>query len=289
MIIRIFILASCCFFAAQNSLAQLAESGEYNIWSLQKNSEAYVFSNKAYIRSGKGLNFPIVDSLSFGSGVTIQQQTESIESIKNIYAPWMKVKATVNGKMKEGFIWLGAFCLNKRSSSGVNFYYGLERIVFEKIKGYSYPKFYIVLKVADAENKIITTKEFKTDGGESSAFNEIKSLGNTKLENLKDVIRISFGGEACGIPTNYYYFGFTGDKLLNLPGKYSVGDAGIFNHSETLLFPHEKGGEPGKIIKLIEDEEVPEAEMDKENPKTKKTNAKEVYLWNGEMAVKVKS
>ena len=146
----------------------------------------------------------------------------------------------------------------------------------------------IQLKAADASGKIIDTKEFKTDGGEAANFTDVKSLGNTKLANLTDVVRISFGGEACGIPTYYYYYGFTGDKLLPLPGKYNVGDAGVFYHTETLLFPNESGGQPGKIIKLIEDEEVPEEEAEKENPKTKKTTSRETYIWNGQTAVKQK-
>ena len=276
------------FLLSLTSFSQTKDNTDFNLWGIPKDSSGYVFTNKAYLRSAAGTKASVLDSLGFGSRVIVKQQTEKYENIRSVYAPWVKVISVNNGSTKEGYIWLGSLAVRKYSFAGIDFLYGIDRIEKLKKEEFEYSKFVIQLKAADASGKVIDTKEFKTDGGEAANFTDVKLLGNTKLANLTDVVRISFGGEACGIPTYYYYFGFTGDKLLPLPGKYNVGDAGVFYHTETLLFPNESGGQPGKIIKLIEDEEVPEEEAEKENPKTKKTTSRETYIWNGQTAVKQK-
>ena len=66
-----------------------------------------------------------------------------------------------------------------------------------------------------------------------------------------------------------------------------VGDAGVFYHTETLLFPKEKGGQPGKIIKLSEEGEADEEKVDKKGePIFKVKKSREVYLWDGASAKK---
>lgn len=285
------ILLSCIFtfLFSCASFCQTKDNTDYNIWALSKDSSGYVFTNKAYLRAAAGTKAAILDSLAFGSRIIVSEQTDKYESIRGIYAPWVKVISKNNGSSKEGYIWLGSVAVRRLTSAGIDFLYGIDRIEKEKKDDYEYSKFVIQIKAADASGKIIDTKEFKTDGGEAAIYTEIKSLGNTKLANLADVVRISFGGEACGIPTYYYYYGFTGSKLLILPGKYSVGDAGVFYHSETLLFPNESGGQPGKIIKLTEEEETLEEETENKKAKVKKTNTKEVYSWDGQAAVKQKN
>jgi len=59
---------------------------------------------------------------------------------------------------------------------------------------------------------------------------------------LNAIYRISFSGEACGIPTLHYYFGWNEKEFLELPEKYDVGDAGVYYHTEEFVFPKEKGG-----------------------------------------------
>jgi hypothetical protein len=285
------IILLCSVFVlmrSHTSFGQTKDNTDYNVWALSKDSSGYVFTNKAYLRSAAGTKAAILDSLDFGSRIIVSEQTDKYESIRGIYAPWVKVTSQNNGNTKEGYIWLGSLAVRKYSAAGIDYLYGIDRIEKQMKDEFESSKFVIQLKAADASGKLIDTKEFKTDGGEAANFTDVKSLGNTKLANLTDVVRISFGGEACGIPTYFYYYGFTGEKLLALPGKYTVGDAGVFYHSETLLFPNENGGQPGKIIKLIEEEEVLEEETKATKEKIKKTNSKETYLWDGQVAVKQK-
>ena len=270
--------------------AQNTDDADFNIWYVQKDSSYAVFANKAYVRSGPGISNAIIDSVRIGEKVIAIEQTKTFTTVRNIHAPWLKVTYSKAGKPTEAYIWEGMLAIKCMNFGDVKFIYGIDRI--EKIlaksaEGFSTTNFVIQLKAIKSDS-LLAVKEWKIDGGESANFTDMIALGDTRLKNLTNVFRISFGGEACGIPTNYFYYGWTGTNLLPLPGKYSVGDADIFYHSETLLFPHEKGGQANKIIKLIEEEETLEEETDTKKAKIKHSSAKEVYVWNGEKAIRQK-
>ncbi|MVT09355.1 SH3 domain-containing protein [Chitinophaga tropicalis] len=253
------------------------EESYYNLWNPQPGATMVVFADKAYIRTEPSLQGSIADSLTPGTTVTAIQQTGRNIVVKGITAPWLKISYNREGKAKEGYVWLGLLALGRYTTENTDIIYGLER-------GYTVDDFFrynLRVKAIDANLRVLDMKEKAIDG-ESSASTEGKLLGDLGLENTKNILRIYFSGDACGLPTNYYYFGWTGTNFLELPGKMSVGDAGAYYHSETLLFPKEAGGQPGKIIRLTEDEEVGE---DGETV-AKKTYSREVYLWDGRQAVK---
>jgi hypothetical protein len=273
-----------------NVTAQTKENTEYNVWNIQKDSTYSIFAKKAFIRAEPSLKGLLTDSLSAGASVTVTEQTTKFETVKNIYAPWVKVSYQKNGTQKTGYVWLASICIKNESHGNVNFIFGIDRIEKDakrSVDEYMVYKYTAQLKAITGDT-LADQQEWKIDGGESAVFTEMMLLGDTKLQNLQNVIRISSGGEACGIPTTYYYYGWTGQKFLPLPGKYSVGDAGVFYHTETLLFPHEKGGQPNKIIRLSEEEEVLQEETETQKEKVKKSNSKEVYVWNGVKAIKQK-
>ncbi|MCP9750444.1 hypothetical protein [Ferruginibacter sp. HRS2-29] len=279
------------FFAfAITASAQTKDNKEYNAWYVQKDSAYTIFAKKAMIRAEPSLKGQLIDSLYAGASIIIHEQTTEFAEVKSIYAPWVKVSYQQNGQQKSGYLWLGSVALKNAVYNNVNFVFGIERLEKDAKRSdaeYSFYTYVVQLKAISSDT-LADVKEWKVDGGEFASYIQMLLLGNTKLDNLQNVVRISAGGEACGIPTNYFYYGWTGQKLLPLPGKYSVGDADVFYHSETLLFPHEKGGQPNKIIKLIEEEETLEEATETKKAKVKKMNAKEVYVWNGVKAIKQK-
>lgn len=276
-------------FAMQTS-AQTKDNVDWNVWSVQKDSAYSIFAKKALVRAEPSVKGQLVDSLGAGAIVTVEEQTTKFDMVRNIYAPWVKVNYKAAGGQKSGYIWLGSIAVKNALYGNTNFIYGIDRLEKDAERSdaeYTYYKYLVQLKAITADT-LTDQKEWKLDGGEFSSYMQMLLLGDTKLQNLQNVVRISAGGEACGIPTNYYYYGWTGQKFLPLPGKYSVGDAGVFYHSETLLFPHEKGGQPNKIIKLSEEEEVLEEATETKKEKVRKSNTKEVYVWNGAKAIKQK-
>lgn len=275
------------FYCLCNILyAQTKQRTDYTLWDRGENATMMVFSNSAYIRSDADISSPVLDSLSIGDTVVVIKQTKQFNAVRNIYAPWAQIKYIKNKGRQTGFIWMGLLAVGFEKNDKNTFLYGIERMeqttpAVEYSSGLSYN---IQLKALN-EGKLVATKEWKLKDEESMSYSEMKLLGNAKLENVQEVVRIMFGGEACGIPSNFYYEGFSGTAFLDLPGKMNVGDAGVFYHEETLLFPNETGGQPGKIIRLTKEEEVLEEETEKKKAKVKKSSKREVYNWESNKAI----
>jgi hypothetical protein len=274
-----------------SSYAQLKESTNYNIWSLQNGDTTYVYGRMANVRTASGTEAAVQDSLPCGTQVTIMNQDTVLQQVKGIYAPWVKVRYNKNGNDHEDYLWLGMLTLGHFEQGETKFVYGLEKIIAAKNntnEDFVPAVWFIRVKAVDNSGRVLDEQEIKMDGLETSVCSG-KLLGDMGLENTTDIIRINFGGEACGIPTKYYYFGWTGAKFLPLPGKMEVGDAGVFYHTETFLFPKEQGGQPGKIIKLTEEGEADEEKVDKNGePVFKIKKSRVMYNWNGKQAIKAK-
>ncbi len=266
----------------ESASAQISEDADYDLWYFQQDSPVYVFSNKAYLRSGPDVTNEIVDSLSTGTKLIFKEATKAREIFKRIFAPWIKVATEDN---KEGYVWAGALAFATIGSKDMQFFCGIDRASKWKTKGREDQIKYVIQLKGVRNNSLINLTEWNINADESAKYTEIKLLGDVKLTNLLDVVRISFGGEACGIPMNYYYYGWTGKEFLELPTKYSVGDAGVFYHSETLLFPNEPGGQPNKIIKLVDEEEILEEATETTKEKSKKSYSRDIYVWDGQKAI----
>ncbi len=269
----IIIILTFALLGFKQSNAQTYNDVNYNSWNIQKDSPVVVFVNKAYMRQAASLNAVIVDSFKVGTTITVLEQLQIGETINGVYAPWLKVKSPTQ---QVGYLWLGLIALKYQQNSMVQFICGISKVetLQEQLK------YTIQLKAISADT-IADVKEWKIDGGESANFVAAKLLGKVGLKNIDNVCRITFGGEACGIPTNYYYYGWTGNKLISLPSKYSVGDADIYYHTETFIFPYEKGGKPNTIIKIIDEQEMITDATKNKKAKYKKNFKKEIYLWDG--------
>lgn len=281
---RFFLLLSFLITAFQ-PFAQTPGREDYNIWNQGENLSYIVSAKKAMVRKGPSVAEPALDSLSFGDKVMFREQVKTYSNIKGIYAPWIKVEYSKNDKKGTGYVWLGLLGFQHFEKGDTAFVYSIENASLQKsMPDFTENKFLISLKAIN-KSEVIASKEWTVIADESTNFVYGKTLGNVGLQNIHEVFRLTFSGEACGIPSNFYYHGWDGKKFFDLPGKYTVGDAGVFYHSEILLFPNEKGGKPGYIIKLIEEEELIQEETATQKEKFKKSNGSEVYVWNGEKAI----
>jgi hypothetical protein len=284
-----FLLVFFFFFATYTVNAQFKESTDFNIWSANPGDTFSVYGRMVNVREEPNTVAVIQDTLTCGSKVVIRERGAELENIKGIYAPWVKVQYQSASGRKEGYVWLGMLALGSFEKGTIHFLYGIEKLTAAKNntdEDFVPAVWYIHVKAVDNKGNILDEKEVTMDGMETSVSGG-KLLGDMGLKNTEDIVRINFGGEACGIPTYYYYFGWTGSKFLSLPGKMGVGDAGVFSHSETFLFPKEQGGQPDTIIKLTVEEEAEEDKVDKNGePVFKVKKSREIYTWDGEKAKK---
>lgn len=246
------------------------------LWYAEPGDTLKVYAEKAYIRQEPSLQAGIADTLYAGATVIIGKEAGKPLTMKGMTAPWKQVSY---GQNRQGYIWLGLLAINNHTKNDLSFLYGIEKAITRKEE--EPIKYLIRLKVL-RNDQLLQMKEWTVNGAEYAVSSELKMLDDMGLENIQSIVRINFSGEACAIPTDYYYFGWTGKELLALPGKSNVSDAGAYNYEETILFPKEAGGQAGKIIKLQLTEQFAE---DMETVE-KRSTTREVYLWDGNKAVK---
>lgn len=257
------------------------ESSHNNYWYKSENMDAMIGAKNCYVRSKPSTNGDLLDSLQMGKEVRVLSRTEDFLKLKGIRVSWAQIKyLDVSGKEKSGYVWLGFLALDYVKTKENIFLTALDKIEKRKIsEDYETDHFWITVKVLDTSHQIVEQKTSIKPIGESYYF-ENKLIGGLGLKNLEDIYRFSFSGEACGIPTFYFYYGWTGKKLLELPEKEEVGDAGAYYRSERFIFPDENGGKPDFIFKIIEDAENVEESDNILNV----TLWKEVYTWDGQKA-----
>ena len=273
-----------------NSEAQTANRTEYSIWHIYKDATAMVYANKVNIRSGANISATIIDSLQVGDTVYVAYITNNFYRQNGVHAAWALVKYSKDSKVREGHLWLGSLALGYQIKNQEAFVLGIDeaKSVVSKDDATTKENIYTVrLKLINNKKQKTSSTLFIKDD-ESFSYIEVKLLGNPMLKNIKEVVRIMFSGQACGVPAYYYYFGLSTNEFLNLPSKYSVGDADIYYHAESLIFPNEVGGKPNKIIKYIEEEELVEEATATKKEKRKKTNQTQTYTWDGEKAILIK-
>lgn len=250
----------------------------FNLWNIQTGQQATVFVAKAYVRKQPNLKAAITDSLSTGNVVTITSPPFKGNIIKNFYAPWYEISYCEGGIKKTGFIWLGLLALGKQTASdGSQYIYGFERFT-KSSNEQEQDHFSTAVKILDAKGDFLAEHAFPFAYLEQT-FSQSKLLPAMGLQNVKQIIRIAFLGEACGIPSEYYYVAWTGQQLVDLPGRYAVSDAGVFYYDEKILFPSEHGKKNQVIYKYIEDGEV--MDDNAKNLNFKVTKRTEAFQWNG--------
>jgi hypothetical protein len=254
-------------------------------WRSEK-EEAIVAVKNCYIRSEPSTSGLLLDSLQMGNKVKIVQSTENLLKIKGINTNWAEIQyKTPRGDSKLGYIWKGFLALDFVSVDEETFLTTITKITQKTNRdNYTENIFHITAIVLNKQNEVVGEKTIAKDVLESHYFQN-KAIGSLGMNNLMDIYRISFHGEACGIPSYFFYFGWNGNELIELPGKMEVGDAGVFYHSETFLFPKEPGGKPNLIIKNIEEAEA----VDEAAQVYDISKSKETYTWDGTKAILIKS
>lgn len=268
------ILTAMLVAAIAGANAQTINNLDYPLWRMEQGTSISVYAEKAYVRASPSLQGAIVDSLLPGQAMIVDSViTASPLTMKGMVTPWLKMHYTSGSKEVKGYIGVALLSLGTFTKDDITFVYGIEKA--------SQQKYTVRIKAVDKDHRTLDTKEWivEEDNARSS---ESKLLGDMGLENIKEIFRLNFSGEACGIPTDYYYFGWNGTKLLQLPGKSNTSDAGAFAYTETLIFPKEPGGQPGKILKVMLTETYAEDGVTIESKKTER----EVYTWDGGKATK---
>ncbi|KGE13477.1 hypothetical protein [Sphingobacterium deserti] len=278
-IIHLFLLLLPYLAYCQERPTAYTLSDEYNLWGLSVSDTTYIFAENAYVRDQPNLDGTVLDSLPAGSMLIILSPAYNGNKIKGVYAPWHQVAYKIGNDIKKGFIWIGLLSLGKQQDAQGNVYlYGFDRFI--PSDGNKADRYICSVKLLNAKNALIGKHQFEMPYAGQS-YMDAKLLPNMGLKDLRHIFRIAFSGEACGIPTDYYYAGWNGSNFFALPKRYAVSDAGIFYYEESILFPTEHRKEANVIYKLIEHGEAVETTDALAEITYKVSRTEEKFLWTG--------
>jgi len=276
VVVLLIALLSFSTTRAQDAVAYVVNE-DFNFWNLTSGQTAYVFTDNAYIRAYPNTDGQLVDSLPVGTAVKITSLAYNGNKVKGFYAPWHEVSYQRGGETKTGFIWLGLLALGHHvDDEGHQYIFGFERYGEERGDESAYYK--CGVKLIGKGGELIAKHTVHCEYSYQS-FIQSKLLPNMGLDGVKQIFRFDLQGEACGIPSTYYYVAWNGQQFIDMPSRYSISDGGIFYHEEALLFPSEHKKEANIIYKMIEDGEY----EDVDDPNVKITKKQEKYIWDGKV------
>ena len=258
------------------SFAQENEIYGNGVFNFEQKTNQRIFTEDTRVRENPTSSSPILDSLKANTTITILQKDKNVTVLGQRFSHWYKIKYTKEGKQSEGYIWGGNIAMQYLSKNGFDFLFGL----LPSRKEYSVEDQMDVLKnVASIKsyknNEQIDEAIFESGMGESLSYSTFKEDSNQNLKNVDFILTAIVSGEACGVPSYEKQVLFSNSKLIQLPTLMNIGDADIFYHSETLIFPKDEGGKPNTIYFSME-------EMEKdENEKQKFKRKNEEYHWDG--------
>ncbi len=258
------------------SFAQENEIYGNGVFNFEQKTNQRIFTEDTRVRENPTSSSPILDSLKANTTITILHKDKNVTVLGQRFSHWYKIKYTKEGKQSEGYIWGGNIAMQYLSKNGFDFLFGL----LPSRKEYSVEDQMDVLKnVASIKsyknNEQIDEAIFESGMGESLSYSTFKEDSNQNLKNVDFILTAIVSGEACGVPSYEKQVLFSNSKLIQLPTLMNIGDADIFYHSETLIFPKDEDGKPNTIYFSME-------EMEKdENEKEKFKRKNEEYHWDG--------
>lgn len=273
-------------FICVSSTLHAQEFPDMRSWSLYGDSlERYIFADTAFVRITPDTKQAPIDTLLAGDNITITGTTPNALTIHGLRGPWLEVSYQKNGELKNGYVWQGLVSCAPMRRGDIKFVYGIERradSAYTSDQGKDTLRRYLGRLKVIQNGSIVTRASFTTDDDESANFSTGKVMSGMGLTNVQHIIVLTFSGEACGIPTNDYYFALTKDnQLIRLPEKTNIGDADVFYHSESFTFPNEKNGKPDMVIWDMTEEEATD-KVDKDGSHVLKMTGKKTvnYAWD---------
>lgn len=259
-------------------LSSAQENGIYEngVFNFEINKNQKIFTDDTRIRQNPNSSSPILDSLKSNSVIKILEKHQNITGLGERFSHWYKIQYTKDGKASQGYIWGGNIAMKFISKNGNDFLFGLlpSRKEFNSNEKIDQVKNVASVKVFENNIKI-DEAIFESGIGESLSYAMFDTDSNQGLKNVDFILKAIVSGEACGVPSYEQQILFSNSKLFQLPTLINVGDADIFYHSETLIYPSEEGGKPNSIYFMMEEMEKDEKEQEKY-----KRN-KEEYFWDG--------
>ncbi len=261
---------------AHSLIAQTRQEGNQSYHQFEKDAVCYLIADKVNVRSEPSTKGAVLVNIPIGTELTILEQSSEKMRIKGFKTNWYKVQFQQNGNTQTGYIWGGLIAegwVTSATDKKVRIMYGIASYKAEE-KEY-YTNYDISLQVrACKNNKELSKIEIKGDGG-LSIYHWIENFGNKGLSSIDDIIEIGVSQQMCAGINAYNVIFWDGKDLKFAEQLRPGGDAPMFA-SDELIFPNDKGGVKGKIIR---DQQV--GELTDEGKEIIESHSRIAYEWTG--------
>ncbi|MDE5488103.1 SH3 domain-containing protein [Elizabethkingia meningoseptica] len=267
--------------AVATAVAEPAEEAYENyIFHKEAGTMAKVFVDQTNVRSYPGLTGSVTEALAEGTSVKIIEATNVIDQIQARSARWYKIQ--YNGK--EGYIWGANLSVAGKTVDGKEILFGISGTQrMTDIQGSTYDALKGEVKVFE-KGKILASAVFDAGTMENMAGAELTVNKTKNFKNVSHIISVSVSGEACGIPTYEQNYFLKNDFLVALPILQSVGDAGVYYHSENYDFASKI---QNQFVKKTEEGE--NQNPDNDEYKMDGFVKTSVYQWDGDQFLEMSS
>jgi hypothetical protein len=257
-----------------------AQESEYpdGVFSFEPGTTQKVFVNGANVRSQPNTQAPVLDSLRSNQSVTILNKDSTVWKIGERRTVWYRVQYVKNGQPATGFLWGGTLCVGFRKKGPHDVLFGIGKTTPKRSPetGETFPQNTGSVKLMQ-DTTLVDEVVFEMPSGESLSVGSFTVESAHRLTNVAYTVKAGVSGEACGISGYEQYVLVTEEqRLVALPQLMSVGDADVYHHDETFIFPNDAGGQPDTIVMKTE-----EMEKDERTGKERTKRSRTRYTWDG--------
>ena len=244
----------------------------------------YIYADIANVRVGPVTTSEISFKLSAGQEIIINAvyDKEDATEIDGVRGQWLYV-ATTDGTNRGGWLWSNTLSSKQLRRGNTKFVFGIDKATENGFK--------CTIKAVD-NGKIVDRKSYELDF-DGTMFNNARIIENVWLKNVKYVVHLNIGGNACAFPLSNLYFAWLEEKkkLAELPKAWSVSDACAVSYSEAVSIPTESNGGISDILVKVTESGIPPENDDLscEYDKWKWEYKTELFKWNGEKTVRIKN
>lgn len=255
------ILVLLCLLCFNFGSAQEEKEPTFVYPTFKVNNNYSLYGDKVKLRTAPNTTSDVVTLLRISDQVKLLEITDKFHEISDTKTPWCKVEY----KGKTGYIlekfMAHAYIIN----SDTDFYF---RLIEKDNQNY----LLIRTSYGDAE---IAYHETTLPLFESAISFTVED--NKGLQNVTDILKISYHGDSCGAENGSTYFFLTEDyQLIHIANLSVSGDGGYFD-SETFTFTtNEQNGQPVIVFTKESGETIDEDSAWVES----KTMTRQ-YEWNG--------
>jgi hypothetical protein len=227
----IFYLFALTIFAQKNEI-----NYSFGEFTFSENTEAYLFGNNVRLRNEPNTESIEIDKLGILTKIIILEKTENSQIINGVKSNWVKIQA----QDKIGYI-LDNFISCSFLSTDSTIY--LSRIIKEN------KSYFLDIRKIDSRKLKANAVQIKFKIPHSNI--SVKSYGNKGISNISNIIFIEYLSEACMMPGGgKYLFLKNGEIIIDIELS-KVSEAGMFWHTEKLIFPESDKNIEDNTIKFI--------------------------------------